>query len=141
MTVHIYQLPAAIAYDLLSRDHFTMLSDSEREIMQRSMSNSAQVWIGEIHGEVVAVWGLIPPTILSDIAYLWMFSTKHMRGHILTFIRQSWRVVDLMLREFPTIVGHCKMENLHGQKWLRWLGAEFGDPINGAVFPFTIRAK
>jgi hypothetical protein len=141
MTVRIFQLPGPDAYDLLLPDHFTMLPDSEREIMQRSMHNSYHVWIGEIDGEIVAVWGLIPPTLLSDVAYLWLFNTKHMRGHILTFIRQSWRVVDLMLREFPTIVGHCKLENLHGQKWLRWLGAEFGDPINGTVYPFTIRAK
>jgi hypothetical protein len=141
MTVHIYQLPAATAYDLLSRDHFTMLSDSEREIMQRSMANSAQVWIGEIEGKVVAVWGLMPPTILSDIAYLWLYATKDARLHMLTFIRQSRGIIKLMLDQFPTLVGHCKIENLRGQRWLRWLGAEFGDPINGLIYPFTIRAK
>jgi hypothetical protein len=141
MKVHVYQLPGAEAYDLLSPSYFTMLPDSEREIMQRSMANSANVWIGEIEGKVVAVWGLISPTILSDIAYLWLYTTKDMHSHMITFIRQSRRIIKLMLDEFPTLVGHCKIENLRGQQWLRWLGAEFGEPIGDLIYPFTIRAK
>lgn len=141
MKVRIHSLPSVDAYDLLFHDHFIMLSDSEREIMQRSMANSAHVWIGEIEGKVVAVWGLIPPTIMSDIAYLWLYPTKDMHSHIITFIRQSRHVIQMMLKEFPTIVGHCKIENLRGQQWLRWLGAEFGDPINNFIYPFTIKAE
>jgi hypothetical protein len=46
-----------------------------------------------------------------------------------------------MLKEFPIIVGHTAINNHSGQQWLRWLGAEFGEPINDIVVPFTIKAK
>jgi hypothetical protein len=109
--------------------------------MERAMSNSSRVWIGADDDKIIAVWGLIPPTLMSDVAYLWLFTTEHLNAHTFTFARHSRRAIAMALDEFPIIVGHCKVGASHSIRWLRWLGAEFGEPIHGKAIPFTIKAK
>lgn len=141
MTASIIRVDGASAYDLIYTDHLATLSTIEQETMQRSLMNSSHVWVGMNDEKIVALWGLIPPTLMSDIAYLWMYHTKHLDGHTFRFIRHSQLAIRLALNEFPTIVGHVAIANRRAQQWLRWLGAEFGSPINSTVLPFTIKAS
>ena len=63
-----------------------------------------------------------------------------MKEYVFTFVRQSQRIVAEILEDFPNIVGHCSLASPKSMRWLRWLGAEFGDP-QGPVIPFIIKAK
>lgn len=137
----IIRITGSEAYDLIYEEHLSMLSTINQETMQRAMMNSSRVWLGEDEGRVIAVWGLIPPTLMSDIAYLWLFTTKNLTRHTFIFIRHSQRAVQAMLEEFPTIVGHAELTNRKSIQWLKWLGAEFGDPVSDRAVPFTIKAK
>jgi hypothetical protein len=139
MTVQIYRLTGEEAYDLIFDEHLAKLSDVEQESMHRTMKNSSRVWLGADESKVIAVWGLIPPTILSDTAYLWLFTTHYMHEHVFIFIRHSKRAVESMLKEFPIIVGHTSVTNHRAMQWLRWLGAKYGDP-QGQFIPFKIEA-
>lgn len=141
MTTRIYSLDSSEAYDLIYRDHLAMLSEVEQETMHRALENSSRLWIGVDGDKVLALWGLIPPTLLSDTAYLWLFTTEHLTGHTFVLIRHSQRAVQEMLKEFPTIVGHAKVGARRSMQWLRWLGAVFEEPINNVAIPFTIKAK
>lgn len=141
MSASIIRLDGAEAYDLIFPDHLATLSVAEQETMHRSLCNSSRVWMGFDDDKIIALWGLIPPTLMSDVAYLWLFTTPNLHGHTFMFIRHSQRAVQQMLQEFPTIVGHAACTNHRGMQWLRWLGAEFGDPINDKVIPFTIKAS
>lgn len=141
MTASIIRVDGAEAYDLIFTEHLSMLTVIEQETMQRSLMNSSRVWMGMNDDKIIAMWGLIPPTLMSDVAYLWMYHTKHLHGHTFMFIRHSQRAVQDMLKEFPTIVGHAALRNHRSRQWLRWLGAEFGDPINDKIIPFTIKAS
>lgn len=140
MTASIIRLDGAEAYDLIFTEHLSMLSTIEQETMQRALGNSSRVWMGMDDTVILAMWGLIPPTLMSDTAYLWMFHTKHLSKHTFMFIRHSQRAVEEMLKEYPTIVGHCAIVNIRAHQWLRWLGASFGDPISDKALPFTIKA-
>lgn len=135
----IIRLNAAEAMDLISLEHLPMLPIMDQETIQRSIGNSTRVWAGLIDERLVAMWGLIPPTLMSDTAYLWLVTTKHLAQHQFLFIRYSQRAIDAMLEDYEEIVGHCLIENRRAQQWLRWLGAKFGEPIHGKVYPFTIR--
>lgn len=141
MNADIISLNGVEAYDLISPRYLSMLPAIDQETMHRAIMNSTRVWAGAVDDQLVAMWGLIPPTLLSDTAYLWLFTTDHLRDHVFIFIRHSQRAVKAMLAEYPTIVGHTKINNTRAIQWLRWLGAEFGDPINNDVRPFTIRAS
>ena len=140
MTVAISRLSGHEAYTLIYPDYLAMLPDIQQETMHRSMANSSRVQIYHDDGKVLCFWGLIPPTLLSDQAYLWLYTTEHMQGHIFSLVRHSQRAVEEMLKDYPIIVGHGVIGNDRSLRWLRWLGAQFGEP-QGQLLPFEIRAE
>lgn len=140
MTVRVVQLSGLDAYDLIYPDHLAKLSDMAQESMHRAMRNSSHVWIGFDGSFALVAYGLIPPTLLSDRAYLWLYTTEHIQSHIFSLIRHSQRAIEEMLREYPLIVGHGVVGADRSLRWLRWLGAEFGPP-QGNLLPFTIKAS
>ncbi len=140
MSTAIRQVTNAEAYDLIFWDHLSMLSPMDQETMHRSIMNSSRVWIGYEGDKILCTWGLIAPTILSDRAYLWLWTTEHMHEHVFIFVRYSQLAVREMLNHYPVIVGHAQAGKDKSIRWLRWLGAVFGEP-QGQLIPFEIRAK
>lgn len=107
---------------------------------QSGLSAASEVWVGTIDGELACILGLIPPTILSDCAYLWMFHTEAVKGHEFIFVRYSQRMVEHFLKSYSTIVGHTTVTETRSIRWLKWLGAEYG-PQEGDLVPFVIKAR
>lgn len=140
MKAAIQRFSGPEAYGLIYPRCLATLSELNQETMQRSMNNSSHVWVGYSATDVLAFWGLIPPTLLSDRAYLWLYTTEHMQGHQFMFIRWSQRAVEEMLHEYPLIVGHCAVGATKSIRWLRWLHAQFEEP-QGQLIPFTIKAS
>lgn len=141
MKADIIRLDPREAYDLIYLAHLSTLPELDQETMHRAIMNSSRIWCGSVDHKILALWGLIPPTLLSDTAYLWLFTTPRLSEHVFLFVRHSQRVIQTMLAEYPHIVGHAKVGNHKAIQWLRWLGAEFGEPINNDFLPFTIRAS
>ena len=101
---------------------------------------SGEMYIGYVDEEMVCVWGMIPPSLLSNQAYLWMWSTEGIREHAFLLVRHSQKEIAKMLELYEVIVGHCRVDRPDSIRWLRWLGAEFSNP-EGPFIPFTIRKK
>lgn len=137
--VEIASLPDFDISEVLYRSPVANLPGAE-EILLECATRSVEVRYGFVDGKVACVWGLIPPTLLSSTAYLWLLTTDIIAEHKFLFIRHSQRYIEEALKEFPTIIGDCLIDNRPAKRWLEWLGAEFGPPILGR-FPFTIRAK
>ena len=107
--------------------------------MRKCMTRSVKIYYGEVDGKVACVWGLIPPSLLSDSAYLWLLTTDIVAENKFLFVRHSQRYVEEMLKEYPLIIGDCMLDNPQAVRWLRWLGAHFHDPVDNRL-PFSIRA-
>jgi hypothetical protein len=133
----IDRLESAALWDLIYPQHMSILPQDTQEIMRRSIMNSSRVWAGSVDDKLVCCWGLIPPSFLSDTAYLWLYTTEQLHEHVFVFIRQSQRAVEEVLKAYPIIVGHCDTTNPKAIRWLHWLGARFGDP-QGRLIPFRI---
>lgn len=112
-------------------------SQSELEHIARIAFSTAEIWEGKIDGVLVCTWGLMPQTLLSNTAYLWLWTSEALRGHEFTFVRQSQIAVAKMLETYPTITGHAVIGQYQSIRWLRWLGAKFLDPCGGFI-PFYI---
>lgn len=110
------------------------------DMMDFCLKLSGEVWSGYVDGELACCWGLIPPSVFSTTAYLWMWHGDAVAEHQFLFIRHSQRQVEQMLTRYETITGHCEVVNAKGIRWLRWLGAVFTEP-QGAALPFTIRRR
>lgn len=115
-----------------------ILTDEESQTLEQYLIFSAKLYVGAIDGKLCCAWGLIPPSLLSDQAYLWLFSTELVEEHKFRFVRESQRAVEEMLKEWPLITGYCEHANARSMRWLRWLGAVFG-PALKHMTPFEIR--
>jgi hypothetical protein len=138
--MNIMKFKSQDAWDLLYPEHLSMLSEFNQDTMRRAILNSTWVWIGDVNGEIFGFWGLIAPTLLSDRAYLWFFSTDSLCRHIFRFVRHSRRVTTELLAHYPILVGHGRSNDEQSLRWLRWCGAVFG-PSQGDLIPFEIRSS
>lgn len=115
------------------------LSESEVEQFNRFVFMSSKLWAGSVEGRLLCLWGLMPPTLLSDQAYLWLYTTDAAAEHEFVLVRRSQIELKKMLIEFPRIVGHCRVGASRSIRWLKWLGAEFAEPHKDLI-PFEIRS-
>jgi hypothetical protein len=114
------------------------LNDADKGAMEFCFTMSTDIWVGFIDDEIACIWGLVPPTFLSGQAYLWLYTTDVIKEHSFVLVRHSQRVMEEMLKEYPSIVGHATVGDKKAIRWLRWLGAEFGYP-QGTGMPFRIK--
>lgn len=98
---------------------------------------STCIWAGFIDGKLACIWGVIPPTLMSNQAYLWLYTTDVIKEHQFVLVRHSQMVIEEILEEYPSIVGHAIIGSTKSIRWLKWLGAKFGTP-QGTGLPFRI---
>jgi hypothetical protein len=125
--------------ELFQRSPASQLPHGE-ELLKRCVERSVDVRYGYVNGECACVWGLIPPTLLSSSAYLWLLTTDLVEQHKFLFVRHSQRWMEQILKTYPTIIGDWVPGDLHEKRWLEWLGAVFGPIVDGRV-TFMIRKK
>lgn len=111
--------------------------DYGRQTMDFCLLMSTAIWAGFIDKQLACIWGVIPPTLMSYQAYLWLYTTDVIKEHQFTLIRHSQRVMEGILDEYPSVVGHAIIGSDKSIRWLKWLGAEFGPP-QGIAIPFRI---
>ena len=126
--------------ELISSVDGVKLVGEELEIFNRFVSASAFVYSGIVNDKVVCLWGLIPPTLLSDQAYLWLHTTPAAEEHQFILVRRGQIEMKKMLEEYPKIVGHCEVQATRSIRWLKWLGAKFGE-AEGSLVPFIINRQ
>ncbi len=116
------------------------LEESQLAILHRCVVMSSIVWTGFVNEEPACMWGLAPPTLLSDSAYLWLITTELVKDHQFPFVRHSQIEMEKMLQAYPLIVGHCDLRHPNSVRWLKWLGAVF-DTSQGPLASFSIVRK
>lgn len=116
------------------------LSQKDETTMVDFMNRSKDVWTGSVDGKVACVWGIAPPSLMSNRAYMWLYTTDLVKEHQFTFVRRSQIEVEKLLETYDIIAGHCVAGSKRSMRWLKWLGATFSEP-EGDLVPFQIRKK
>lgn len=140
MTVVVEPLNRQQTRDLILSVRGGILTDIESKTLDACLGFATHLWIGKINGKIVCAWGLVPPTLLADEAYLWLYSTPAIAEHKFLFVRYSQRVIEEMLKIYPNIVGVTAIGALDSIRWLKWLGAKFSGSIDNYI-PFRIVAR
>jgi hypothetical protein len=140
MTVAVKKVSRSQVISMILSVEDATFTDIDRDIFQRCLIQTSSLWVGMVNNELICTWGLIPPTLLSDRAYLWLYTTDKIEDHKFLFIRHSQRAVEDMLKEYPKLYGVTKVGGERTIQWLKWLGAKF-DPPEGQLLPFVIRKK
>jgi hypothetical protein len=113
------------------------LDDTGEKTMDFCLLMSTYMWACFMNGKLAGIWGVIPPSLMSDQAYAWLNTTEDLKGHEFVFVRHSQMVFDELLEVYPSVVGHVVIGADKAYRWLRWLGARFGPP-QGMVVPYRI---
>ena len=130
----------------VSRDHIPelissfdgpKLGEDERAALTDFIKASVSVFSGIVDDKVLCIWGLIPPTLLSDQAYLWLHTTPAAIEHQFILVRRAQIEMKKLLVEYPKLVGHCEIGAKQSIRWLKWLGAKFSKG-DGVLVPFVI---
>lgn len=140
MTVSIQRAPRADVSSLISSYIAPNLDKVELRRFQQFVLVSQAIWYSKIEGEFIGMWGVVPPTLLSDYAYMWVYTNEKVKDHQFVFIRHSQVAIAKVLEEWQEVHGHAVVGSLKSIRWLRWLGAEFYEP-EGNLIPFVIRRK
>ena len=140
MSVSIQRAPRADLSALISSHIAPNMNEVELRRFERFVLVSQGIWHCEIKGEFIGMWGTIPPTLLSEQAYLWVYTNEKVKRHEFVFIRHSQLAIAEVLKEWPIIHGHTEVSATKSIRWLKWLGAEFLEPEDRLI-PFFIRRK
>lgn len=137
--IEVAKRPVKDLRDLIERSPCAEIPGAE-EIMVECLHRSIEIWQGIVDGQVACVWGLIPPSLLSNRAYLWLLTTDLVEKHKFVLVRNSQRYIEEALKHWPEIYGDCVVGQKLTMRWLKWLGAEFGEADGGKI-SFVIRKK
>lgn len=140
MSVMVEPLNRQQTRDLILSVRGGILTKEFVDRLDACLGFATHLWGGTINDKLVCAWGLIPPSLLSDEAYLWLWHTDEIEENKFLFVRYSQRVIEEMLKIYPTIVGKTLINSTKSIRWLRWLGAKYGEP-NGDYLPFRIIGK
>lgn len=88
----------------------------------RSVMNSVLCWTGEADGEVAAIMGVAPLSVMSGIGSPWMMGTPLLDRHSRVLVRMTPSYIARMLRAFPHLVNFVHADNTTSVRWLRRLG-------------------
>lgn len=90
---------------LVSREPMTMLADDR----------------------VLAIYGIMTPTILSTVASPWILATD-VREHGMWFLRQSRRIVGEWRRQYKSLANYVDARHTVSVRWVRWMGYTLEEP-------------
>lgn len=136
MTPRIEYASAGSARDLIIQMNGGVI---DHGVLNACTPAGSDLWVGYVDDTPVCAWGLVPPSILSDRAYIWLYASPLVDEYKFLFVRQSQRVMEELRQYYPHLYGVCNVNNARAIRWLQWLGAEF-DPAIGTTLPFHIGA-
>ncbi|HDL6893861.1 hypothetical protein ACLMPK_01225 [Yersinia enterocolitica] len=119
---------------------------SPDDVIQRSMSASTVCFAGLVDGEVIALFGVVPASILTGFGVPWLVATDSLERYQLTFLRHCKPTVRYMLSIYPRLENYVDTRNIVAKRWLHWLGFTIDDAIPYGTFKlpfhhFELRAK
>lgn len=114
------------------------------EAVEQTVESSPQVAMaGYANGELVCIFGVATPFILTDQGTPWCLFTPNVEKYRHLFLRQSKPYVELMLEHYKTLFNFVDCRNTLAIRWLKWLGFKFGEPVPYGVqgldfYPFVL---
>lgn len=97
----------------------------DRDILEgirASAARSLLCWTGLADGELGAIMGVAPLSVLGGIGSPWMLGTPVLDAHSRVLVAQTPKYIDRMLAAFPHLVNFVHAKNTTSVRWLRKLG-------------------
>lgn len=96
--------------------------------LERALDVSERAWAGLIDGDVAALWGVQPVTLVGQAAYVWCLTTTVVDRFPLTFAKASIQAMRDLRDDYPVLIGDVDDRYGASCRWLAWLGGSVGAP-------------
>lgn len=136
MNMSLYQITPEQMRSLISAKVLPKLSDNEVETLVQAGVDSRTLIAGLYGEELVGFIGMVPITIASDSAYMWLYVNPPALRYRTMLARHSRLIITQLNSAYPRITGFCTTRQSF--MWLQWLGAEFRQTA-GNLMEFEIR--
>lgn len=123
----IYSITVEQMKSLISAAGGLSLDNNQMEALTRSAKNSNPLFAGMYGAELACIIGLVPPTLISSDAYIWMLHTTVVDRHKVSFGRHAIRLVRNLRQRYSRIVGHCMVTDKSAIGWIKSFGATIFD--------------
>lgn len=94
--------------------------------IEESYARSTVRFTLEKDGKAIAMFGLIPTTILGDKAGVWLLGTEDVSTVKKSFCRYSRKVIKYFISQYPILFAQVDGRYEKTHRWLAWLGAVKG---------------
>lgn len=108
------------------------------------VNRSVLCWTGLVDGELAAIIGVAPVSILTGVGSPWMLGTPVLDRHQRVLVRMTPEYISRMLKAFPHLVNYVHAKNTTSVRWLRRLGFTLHEavpygPLGEPFHPFEMR--
>lgn len=137
----------AIASRMRTADAFEVLMMSGSDpltALRRGLALSIEAWAGTVDGLPVCLFGIVPRSLLSDVAIPWLLGTDEIALHAWAFLRRNRAVVARWRIQYRRLENFVWAGNEAAIRWLDWLGFAFDEEleINGVNWlPFAMERE
>lgn len=120
-------------------DEFYALNlSTPEEVLVSGINLSTKSWTAIFNGEVAAIFGVSPASIIGGVGIPWLVGSDILEKHQKAFLRRCKPFVGLMLQIYPELLNYVDERNYIAKAWLHWLGFKLEDaqPIGALNYPF-----
>ncbi|BBF92841.1 phage protein Gp13 family protein [Blastochloris tepida] len=102
---------------------------SPADALRFGLSKSSACFTALVDGRPEIMFGVGDMDAASGIGCVWLLGTDAVDRHFRLFLRQSVEWLRKLLSRYSVLRNFVSDDNAVSKRWLRWLGAEFGAPI------------
>lgn len=99
-----------------------------RRVLETGLRTSTFACAGLVNGEVIAIFGVAPASMLGGSGIPWLVGTDALVKYQRTFLRRCGKVVNAMLTAYPYLENYVDARNHTARVWLHWLGFTIDNP-------------
>lgn len=109
-----------------------------------SLRRSAYAWTALVNGRPEVMFGVADLNLIEGSGAVWLLGTDAVEKYSRIFLRMSRDFRRQLLARYIVLRNFVHADNRVSIRWLEWMGAKFGEPIdwNGHAFRmFEMRAE
>lgn len=101
---------------------------SADDSMSLGLKRSTLCWVLLADEKPVAIFGVVPQTVLGTIGVPWLLATNDLPKFTKEVVKSSRPYIEKMLNRFPYLQNWSDERNVTARRWLKWCGFIFGQP-------------
>ena len=98
------------------------------EALFEGFKNSVICLTVERNSQPIIIFGIVPITILGNMATIWMLASDKIRYIPKSFAKHSRKFINMFLGYYPYLENWVSCANTKSIEWLKYLGATIGKP-------------